>query len=80
MVLLEAPVTPEIAASRAQQIVASGLRQTESLPQALTLKFHVAIAMLPHPQLDGTGSLQWVLDGLDQIGPDARKAIRTLEP
>jgi diguanylate cyclase (GGDEF)-like protein len=79
-VLLEAPVTPEIAASRAQQIVASGLRQTESLPQALTLKFHVAIAMLPHPQLDGTGSLQWVLDGLDQIGPDARKAIRTLEP
>jgi diguanylate cyclase (GGDEF)-like protein len=80
MVLLEAPVTPEIAASRAQQIVASGLRQTESLPQALTLKFHVAIAMLPHPQLDGSGSLQWVLDGLDQIGPDARKAIRTLEP
>jgi hypothetical protein len=36
--------------------------------------------MLPHPQLDGSGSLQWVLDGLDQIGPDARKAIRTLEP
>jgi diguanylate cyclase (GGDEF)-like protein len=79
-VLLEAPVTQEMAASRAQQIVASGLRQMDSLPSALTLKFHVAIAMLPHPQLDGASSLQWVLDGLDQIGPEARKAIRTLEP
>lgn len=78
-VLLEAPVTQQVAASRAQQIVASGLRQTESLPQALTLKLHVAIGMLPHPQLDAAGSLQWVLDGLDQIGPEARKAIRTLE-
>lgn len=78
-VLLEAPVTPEVAASRAQQIVANGLRQIESLPAALTLKLHVTIAVLPHPQLDGAGSLQWVLDGLDQIGPEARKAIRTLE-
>lgn len=78
-VLLEAPTTLEVAVSRAQQIVASGLRQTDSLPSALTLKFHVAIGMLPHPQLDGAGSLQWVLDGLDQMGPEARKAIRTLE-
>jgi diguanylate cyclase (GGDEF)-like protein len=77
-VLQEAPVTPELAASRAQQIVASGLRQVEALPAALTLKFHVTVALLPDPQLDGHGSLQWVLEGLDQILPDARKLIRPL--
>jgi diguanylate cyclase (GGDEF)-like protein len=77
-VLLEAPMTPESAASRAQQIVASGLRQVEALPAALTLKFHVTIAMLPHPQMDGAASLRWALEGLDQITPDARKLIYPL--
>ena len=76
--LLEAPVTPEAALSRAQQLVAHGLRQMESLPAALTLKFHVTVAMLPDPQLDGAASLQWVVDALDQITPDARKLIRPL--
>ena len=50
----------------------------ESLPAALTLKFHVTVAMLPDPQLDGAASLQWVVDALDQITPDARKLIRPL--
>lgn len=77
-VLQEAPVTPPLVTSRAQQIVASGLRPIEALPTALTLKFHVAVALLPEPQLDGAASLQWVLDGLDQIEPDARKLIRPL--
>jgi len=77
-VLQEAPVTPELASSRAQQIVANGLRQVEALPAALTLKFHVAVALLPEPQLDGDGSVRWVLAGLDQIEPDARKLIRPL--
>ena len=76
--LLEAPVTQQAVSSRAQQVVASGLRQAEALPAALTLKFHVTAAMLPDPQMDGVASLQWVLDALDQITPDARKLIRAL--
>ena len=77
-VLLEAPVTPDLAISRAQQVVANGLKQVRALPVALTLKFHVTVAMLPQPQLDGAGSLNWALGGLDQITPDARKLIRPL--
>ncbi|MEJ5989819.1 7TM diverse intracellular signaling domain-containing protein [Ramlibacter sp. PS3R-8] len=76
--LLEAPVTPQLATSRAQQVVASGLRQVEALPAALTLKFHVAVALLPEPQLDGAASLRWVMEGLDQLTPDTRKLIRPL--
>jgi diguanylate cyclase (GGDEF)-like protein len=77
-ILLEAPVTPQSATSRAQQVVASGLRQMEALPAALTLKFHVAVALLPQAQLDGAATLQWVLASLDQIDPDARKLIKPL--
>jgi diguanylate cyclase (GGDEF)-like protein len=77
-VLLECPTTAQIATSRAQQIVANGLRQIEALPAALTLKFHVTVALLPHHDLDATGSLQWVIEGLNQITPDARKLIRPL--
>jgi diguanylate cyclase (GGDEF)-like protein len=77
-VMLEAPVTHEAATSRAQQIVASGLRPMEALPAALTLKFHVTIAMLPQPNFDGAASLRWTMDGLDQFTPDARKLIYPL--
>lgn len=77
-VLLEAPVTREIATSRAQQVVASGLRQIEALPAA-TLRFHVTVGTLPRTQFDGAASLQWVLDALDLITPDTRKAIRSLD-
>lgn len=77
-VLMEAPVTQQAVSSRAQQVVASGLRQVEALPAALTLKFHVAAAMLPDPHMDGAASLRWVLEGLEQITPDARKLIRPL--
>jgi diguanylate cyclase (GGDEF)-like protein len=77
-VLLESPVTAAMATSRAQQIVASGLRQIEALPAALTLKFHVTVAMLPHNAMDGGTSLQWVLEGLHQITPDAKKLIKPL--
>ena len=77
-VLLEAPTTPQVATSRAQQLVANGLRQIESLPAALTLKFHVTAAMLPLPELDGEASLRWVLEGLDQMNHEVRKLIRPL--
>ncbi|RYF15440.1 MAG: diguanylate cyclase [Comamonadaceae bacterium] len=77
-VLLEAPMTPQIATSRAQQIVASGLRQMPALPAALTLKFHVVVAMLPDPHMDGEATLDWVVEGLGAITPETRKAIRAL--
>jgi two-component system, sensor histidine kinase LadS len=77
-VLLEAPVLPPLVTSRAQQLVANGLRQIESLPSALTLKFHVTATMLPVPDLDGDGSLRWALEGLDQMNQEERKLIRAL--
>jgi diguanylate cyclase (GGDEF)-like protein len=77
-VLMEAPVLPQAVSSRAQQVVASGLRQMEALPAALTLKFHVTAAIVPVPQLDGEATLQWVMDGLDQMTQDAKKLIRNL--
>lgn len=76
--LLEGPTTAEIAMSRAQQLVASGLRPNDALPPAATLKFHITVAMLPDGERDAPGSLQWLVDGLDSMRPDARKLIRPL--
>lgn len=77
-VLMEAPITQQAVTSRAQQVVASGLRQMEALPAALTLKFHVAAAILPVPHLGGQATLEWAFAGLDQMTQDARKLIRPL--
>jgi diguanylate cyclase (GGDEF)-like protein len=76
--LLDGPATTEDATSRAQQLVASGLRSSDALPQGLVLKFHVAVAMLPDRQLDGEGSLDWLLAGVEAIAQDSRKVIRPL--
>ncbi|MEJ6020779.1 sensor domain-containing diguanylate cyclase [Ramlibacter sp. PS4R-6] len=76
--LLEGPATPQDAASRAQQLVASGLRESDALPNGLLIKFQVAAALLPDRQLDAGGSLDWLLEGVNSIRPDARKLIRPL--
>jgi diguanylate cyclase (GGDEF)-like protein len=76
--MLEAPATREAALSRAQQLVASGLRDIPALPGA-SLRYFVAVALLPRPELDGAATLQWAEVGLDQISPDTRKAIRSLD-
>ena len=76
--LLEGPTTTENALSRAQQLVASGLRTAEALPPGTTLKFHVTVALLPDRDLDGAGSLQWLLDGVNAMPPEVRKLIRPL--
>ena len=76
--LLEGPTTTENAMSRAQQLVASWLRSSEALPTGTTLKFHVAVALLPDNDLDGAGSLKWLSEGLNSMRPDARKLIRPL--
>ncbi len=76
--LLEGPIEAAAAMSRAQQVVASGLRQAEALPAALTLKFHVTVAMLPQNALGAEATLRWVQEALDQMPPDSRKMIRSI--
>ena len=76
--LLEGPTTTENAISRAQQVIASGLRSSDALPPGTTLKFHVAVALLPNKNLDPPDTLKWLLDGVNAMRPDARKLIRPL--
>lgn len=76
--LLEGPTTAENALNRAQELVARGLRPSTALPGGAALKFHVAVALLPQAQLDARSSLQWLLDAVDAMPPDARKMIRPM--
>lgn len=76
--LLEGPTSTAAALSRAQQVVAAGLRQAAALPADLLVKFHIAIALLPDRDLDGAASLRWVLDAVAEMPLEARKAIRPL--
>jgi hypothetical protein len=59
-------------------LVARGLRPTTALPGGATVKFHVAVALLPHERLAGKASLQWLLDAVNAMPPEARKAIRPM--
>lgn len=76
--LLEGPTTTENALSRAQQVVAGGLRSAPVLPPGTTLKFFVTVAMLPDRDLDAAGSLKWVQDSVNAMPADSRKVIRPL--
>jgi two-component system, sensor histidine kinase LadS len=76
--LLEGPTTPEAALNRAQELVARGLRSSTVLPSGTAIKFHVAIGLLPHQEFDGAASLAWLLEAVNAMPPDARKAIRPL--
>jgi two-component system, sensor histidine kinase LadS len=76
--LLEGPATAEHAMNRAQELVARGLRSSTALPAAATIKFHVAVALLPHEQLDAVASLRWLLEGVNAMPPDVRKLIRPM--
>jgi diguanylate cyclase (GGDEF)-like protein len=74
--LLEGPTTAAAALSRAQLVVASGLRQAGGLPAGMVLKFHVAVALLPERDMGAAATLQWLLEALSTIAPDARKLIK----
>jgi diguanylate cyclase (GGDEF)-like protein len=77
--LLDGPTTADGLVSRAQQLVASGLRQAPALPPDMTLRLHVVMATLPEPQHpDAASSLQWALAGLGGGRPESRKPIRAL--
>jgi two-component system, sensor histidine kinase LadS len=78
VVVLEGPTSSEIALSRAQQLVASGLRHSDALPAGTTLKFNVSVALLPEKDLDAAGSVKWLVDAVNAMRPDARKLIRPL--
>jgi len=60
----------------ATRVVASGLRGTDALPPGTTLRFHVAVAMLPDGQRNAAASLQWLLGVANDLAQDQRKAIR----
>ena len=74
--LLEGPTSTENAISRAQQLVAGGLRPHDALPAGTTLKFHVALALLPESGLDAAASLRWLRDSLNAMPRGTRKPIR----
>lgn len=76
--LLESPTTAENAMNRAQELVARGLRPTTALPGGGAVRFHVAVALLPHEQLDARSSLHWLLDAVNAMPPEARKVIRAM--
>lgn len=76
--LLEGPTSPETAIARAQQVVAKGLQQAPSLPRMATLKFQVAVALLPDKELQADASLKWVQEVVNAMRPDTRKLIRPL--
>ena len=76
--VLEGPASTGAAIARAQQIVASGLRQDAALPAGLTLRFQVMLALLPDQQGDAAGHLRWILEALAAMRPDSRKQIRAL--
>lgn len=42
------------------------------------VKYHVAVALLPERDLDAKGSIKWVREGAENIGPGSRKLIRSL--
>jgi diguanylate cyclase (GGDEF)-like protein len=76
--LLESPCTQDEANAMATQIVAMGLRHSTALPEDATLRLHVVLGMLPLPDLDARGTLEYLQQELGLITPESRKTIRTL--
>jgi diguanylate cyclase (GGDEF)-like protein len=75
-ILLEGPTNDVVAQSCATRVVASGLRTSEVLPAGVTLRFHVAMAILPDGQHDAAGSLIWLQGLVSEMGLEGRKSIR----
>jgi len=78
-VLMESPCTLDEANAMATHAVAQGLRENEVLPPGSSLRFHVALGLLPMVDLDAAASLDGLLAELKGIGPDARKTIRVVK-
>ncbi len=76
--LMESPCTPEEANAMATHAVAQGLRSASAATGGATLRFHVALGLLPVSGLDAAGTLHQLLQELRLIAPDASKTIRTI--
>ena len=76
--LIEGPTTSEVAMARAQQIVARGLQEVAALPRSTTLRFHVAVALLPDHELNARSCLKWLDEACEAMRADPRKAIRAI--
>nr|WP_279343601.1 7TM diverse intracellular signaling domain-containing protein [Variovorax terrae] len=74
--LIEGPTTLQETQDIAMHAVARGLRESDILPGGASLKFHIAITMLPAGALDAQTLLARLQDELRQMEPDARKTIR----
>lgn len=75
--LVESPCSPDEAGAIATHVIAQGLRESGVLPVGESLRFHVALGILPASGQDAEGVLQSLLHEVRQIAPDARKTIRT---
>lgn len=76
--MLEGPTNAENAMNRAQELVARGLRPSTAMPAAATIKFHIAVALLPHETYDAAATLRWLLESVNAMPADARKLIRPM--
>lgn len=76
--LIEGPTTGDAALARAQQIVARGLQEAKVLPRSTTLRFHVAVALLPDHELNARRCLKWLDEACEAMRSDPRKAIRAI--
>lgn len=78
VLLLEGPTHAAAANARAQQIVAQGLQHAPVLPPGTTLRFHVAVVLLPDGELDPPRCLLWLDQACDAMRAEPRRAIRSL--
>jgi diguanylate cyclase (GGDEF)-like protein len=78
ILLLEGPTTSATANECAQQVIARGLQHNDALPPAVTLRYNVAVAMLPDKEFDADGSIRWLRDAVNGMPPEARRQIRPL--
>ncbi len=76
--LIEGPTSGDAALARAQQIVARGLQEAKVLPRSTTLRFHVAVALLPDHELNARRCLKWLDEACEAMRVDPRKAIRAI--
>jgi diguanylate cyclase (GGDEF)-like protein len=78
-VLMQSPCSLDCANAMATHVVAQGLRRSEVLPPGSSLRFHVALGLLPMVDLDAEATLDVLLAELKAITLDARKTIRVVK-
>ena len=76
--LLEGPTTTENAISRAQQVIASGLRSSDALAPGDHAQVPYRGRSAAAQGHGSSGTMKWLIDGVNAIGPNARKLIRPL--